>query len=746
MKTNPISSLLAKTLSCVPITVLATGLILSLLPAQVTYAATFAVTKTADTNDGACDADCSLREAIIAANSNPGHDTITIPSGTYTLTIAGTNEEAAATGDLDITSDMTITGAGAATTIIDGGGLDRVLQIIGTITVSISDLTISNGQSEFAVDGGGIYNSGGKATLANSIVSGNLSRGQAGGIYNPSSGIMTVTNSSIVNNSARFQRAGFHNLGVATLISTTVSENTTFGFCGGICNSGGTLALVNSTVVSNTTSGQGGGILNENGGTMTLTNTSVISNAVSYSNGGGIATFFSAMYLNNVTVSGNRASGRGGGLYVNGGPVTLNNGTITNNTADSDGDGSGDGGGIYNAGTFNFSNTIVAGNRNTSGQAPDSRGTLTSQDYNLIQSTNGCGITGSTAHNLTGVSPNLGPLQDNGGPNFTHALPPASPAIDIANPAAPGSGGNACEGTDQRGIARPQGMGCDMGAYELEVPLTPLASVAISGPTLGTANTVYAFVATVSPITAKTPVTYVWRATGQSPVTNTGELTHTVTFTWSTSALQAITITAANVGSTVTDTHTILISTDAQTWTINLPLVMRNFRPPVLLDIPPRDYEQPDSCGEVCVQEALLYYGRELSQLQINQAGGGDGVIGLWSSGIEKALDNLHAGYNSWRLTSPDYSEYIGMLKSKLDQGHPILVGVKLNPSSHPDWFCDHFILLIGYDSDSFIFNSPSARSQRSFIQFRDGDAPDGTGLTLTNPYGYFFGVEFTGP
>ncbi len=86
------------------------------------------------------------------------------------------------------------------------------------------------------------------------------------------------------------------------------------------------------------------------------------------------------------------------------------------------------------------------------------------------------------------------------------------------------------------------------------------------------------------------------------------------------------------------------------------------------------------------------------------------------------------------------------MLKSKLDQGHPILVGVKWNPTDHLEWFCNHFILLIGYDNDSFIFNSPSTRQQRSFIQFRDGDPPDGSGWTLTNPYDYFFGVEFTGP
>ncbi|MDW8212484.1 MAG: CSLREA domain-containing protein, partial [Roseiflexaceae bacterium] len=66
------------------------------------------VTKTADTNDGVCDTDCSLREAMIIANTLPGPDTIILPAGTYTLTIAGAGENAATTGDLDITDSVTI--------------------------------------------------------------------------------------------------------------------------------------------------------------------------------------------------------------------------------------------------------------------------------------------------------------------------------------------------------------------------------------------------------------------------------------------------------------------------------------------------------------------------------------------------------------------------------------------------------------------------------------------------------------
>src|SRR3989344_2882469 len=89
---------------------------------QTVLAAAFTVTKIADTNDGVCDADCSLREAVGAANATAGADTVSIPAGTYTLSIAGAGEDTNTTGDLDITDDLTINGAGNTATIIDGGG------------------------------------------------------------------------------------------------------------------------------------------------------------------------------------------------------------------------------------------------------------------------------------------------------------------------------------------------------------------------------------------------------------------------------------------------------------------------------------------------------------------------------------------------------------------------------------------------------------------------------------------------
>src|SRR6185369_11267116 len=102
---------------------------------------------------------CTLRAAIQASNANSGADTIVIPAGTFTLTIAGRGEDVAATGDLDITDAVTITGAGATSSIIDGGGLDRVFDVFANGTTTMSGLTIRHGNPDAAA-GGGIASGG----------------------------------------------------------------------------------------------------------------------------------------------------------------------------------------------------------------------------------------------------------------------------------------------------------------------------------------------------------------------------------------------------------------------------------------------------------------------------------------------------------------------------------------------------------------------------------------------------------
>jgi CSLREA domain-containing protein len=117
-------------------------------------AATFTVTKTNDSADGHCDSDCSLRESIIAANTSPEPDSVILPAGTYVLSIAGIEEDQSFTGDMDITNTLNIIGSGATTTIVDGGGIDRVFEVDPSktgITVGISGLTIQNGSAPNAL-------------------------------------------------------------------------------------------------------------------------------------------------------------------------------------------------------------------------------------------------------------------------------------------------------------------------------------------------------------------------------------------------------------------------------------------------------------------------------------------------------------------------------------------------------------------------------------------------------------------
>ena len=343
-------------------------------PAPMALAGTINVTTQAD--ESGSGAGCSLREAIVAANTDAafggctgataGPDTIAIPAGTYQLAIPedGTPDDTL-DGDLDISSPVSLDPTGAV--VIDGGDLQRVFDVLTGAgnSLTASDLTIRNGRD--TGDGGGIDS-----------------------------------------------QAGLTLRGV-TLTSNESDEN--------------------------------GGAIHVESGTATLAN---------------------------VTISGNLADGNGGGIAVTGGTATLSNLTIVNNTADDDTDGTGSGGGISAVGGTAGSNTIIGDNTDKSPGATDKHndcfGTLTSAGYNLIEDTAGCTISGTTTGNVTGQDPQLFRLEDNGGPTPTHALKHISPALDTGNPAQPGTGGSACEGTDQRGFPRPQGPRCDMGAFELLQP------------------------------------------------------------------------------------------------------------------------------------------------------------------------------------------------------------------------------------------------------------------------------------
>ena len=214
--------------------------------------------------------DTSLRAAIMEANALGGTNKVILPANTYTLSITSTNEDASANGDLDIDGNLTIEGASAATTSIDGGALDRVIQIISG-TVTISEVTITNGDT--SGNGGGISNAG------------NL-----------------TLNDVEITDSAGLLGGGFYNAGTGTadLDRVTISGSTA-DTGGGVYNDAGTLTITNATITANTGSSTGAGLYIK--GYVDIINSTIAHNLVSdglkVKSGGNSATLINTILANN---------------------------------------------------------------------------------------------------------------------------------------------------------------------------------------------------------------------------------------------------------------------------------------------------------------------------------------------------------------------------------------------------------------------------------------------------------------
>jgi CSLREA domain-containing protein len=369
-------------------------------------------------------------------------------------------------------------GVGANAIIVDpfilhntssaGGGIYTDM----TSTLILASGSVSSNTAN-AGPGGGLYNN---ERAQSTIIAVDISHNQAQGLYGDGSGVFSygrlLINASNISNNTGHYGGGVASSGGLTLTQSTVANNS--ALAGGGLNFNGSGGYVDRSTISGNQAVEGGGI--EASGDFTdkieIDNSTINSNTSDYGGGAGIRNSVH-LYLTNDTVSDNQTQGSGGGIYnVTGVIDVLNNVTIAHNTADSNHDGFGDGGGLYNEpgrGGY-FYNSLIAGNIDTGGQAPDcGGGELTSEDYNLIHSTLGCTITGTTTHNITGKNPLLGPLQNNGGSTWTRALLPGSPAIDAGSPDPINW---ACASSDQRGVARPIGPRCDIGAFEAPPTLT----------------------------------------------------------------------------------------------------------------------------------------------------------------------------------------------------------------------------------------------------------------------------------
>ena len=224
----------------------------------------------------------SLRAAIQEANASLGFDTITLGPGIYTLTLTGAGEDSAATGDLDITDQVHIFGAGADTTIIDASALgDRAFDVFSNQFAGLTGVTITGGSGVGLAnnsDGGAIRNQG-QLWVEASTLDTNSSNNEGGAIRNLLSGTVNIVDSTLSNNTAR-RGGGLHTQGAATVTSSTFSGNSTFASFttpsrgGAIYVNGTTTTIESSTLTDNTADEEAGGLYVETG--VALTSNTVI--------------------------------------------------------------------------------------------------------------------------------------------------------------------------------------------------------------------------------------------------------------------------------------------------------------------------------------------------------------------------------------------------------------------------------------------------------------------------------------
>ena len=400
------------------------------------------------------DRSCSLREAIVAVDS-PGRrtdcgtasrrsNTIILRSERYVLMIRPVGGDDDTTGDLNVTSSapLAIIGAGAGTTAIDASRLgDRALSVATGAKLTLRGLWIMGGHAPDAApaasagvgvactagagaDGGGILNSG-SLFLETVVVVGN--RAGAGGA--------SCTGG---NGGQGGSGGGIYNQGTLSLTASTIYANR--AGAGGIGGGSG---------------GSGGGVFSASG-RLTVTNSTLAGNVAG---AGGVA-------AGPTEPSG--SGGSGGAIAVIAGQSVVRNATVAENAVGGGGTGgravgtAGAGGGVFAQSGMSLENTIVASNLGANCAAA-TRNAITNSGHDLSYGDTTCpGRIGN---------PRLGPLRDNGGPTSTLALGAGSAAIDRVP-----SRGAGCPSTDQRGVRRPEGRACDIGAYEFALPTITIAS------------------------------------------------------------------------------------------------------------------------------------------------------------------------------------------------------------------------------------------------------------------------------
>lgn len=416
---------------------------------------TINVNVTEDANDGVCSVNhCTLREAIIVANTTAGDDTIVVPPGTYTLTITGTHENAAATGDLDVidAATLSIHGSGPASTIIDGNDIDRVFHVFPGAELYMQHLTITGGGyfTQGGTGGGGIWNQGGSITTWDCRITDNRTGSVVGADYYGGGILVTDGGDYQVKQTQIDANLATHGGGAAILDGD---------------DSGWTI-FTDVNVHGNTATVSGGGLyLAYDTPVLAITDVTLSGNSAGI-DGGAIANHTTTNVVTS-TLSGNTSNGSTGGI-LNAGTLDVWYSTIADNS----------GFDLFNISDIGAStsmrNSIIVGE--CGGQA-----SFLSDGGNLESPGNTCNLSIFDIADLTWEQINLGPLGDHGGGSYFYGwtrLPRSgSVAIDfdLTDPL--------CVGSDQRNVERPQDgdfappAHCDAGSVEV----LPLEHLVLNG-------------------------------------------------------------------------------------------------------------------------------------------------------------------------------------------------------------------------------------------------------------------------
>jgi CSLREA domain-containing protein len=428
-------------------------------------AATLTVNSLADVeaDDGAC----TLREAIISANSGTG---------------SGSQPGECAPGEFEPVLDRIEFSAGTTGTLMLGSALPALLDPVEIIGPGADRLTLDGS----ALTG----NASILRVLAKSLVEGltlanNISTSEGGAIDADQS--LTILDIVFEDNRATTGGA-IHTTDDLTVERSEFRRNVATDFHGGairLADSGRTLIVRDSLFENNETAlnARSGGAIHVGGSdhVTEISGSTFVGNAAlgEDRDGGALRVEGQSLTIVNSTFSDNTAADQGGAIWAAAATNRLINVTATANRADRDSDGNGDGGGLFGLNDVVVINSLLAGNFDSGLEAPDCSGTLIDSRYNLVGNGNGCsGVSDGVDGNQVGtfsmpIDPMLEALADNGGETPTHALLAASPAIDAGDPAG-------CEDAlgdpltvDQRGRSRPRdgdGDGsavCDIGAFEL---------------------------------------------------------------------------------------------------------------------------------------------------------------------------------------------------------------------------------------------------------------------------------------